>query len=105
MFCSADKVGNYPIQISMLIYPLYADLEIQPLNIVFFFLSLENPDCALSTNGFFYQTLTTRTVQGCFMDEGEKGAVIQRSRLLYHSPHGQRILSWEFNPETHLSLC
>lgn len=24
---------------------------------------------------------------------------------LYHNPHGQRILRWEFNPETHLSLC
>lgn len=39
------------------------------------------------------------------MEEGEKGAVIQRSQLLYHSLHGQRILSWEFKPETHLSLC
>lgn len=78
MFCSADKVGDYHIQISTLIYPPYADLEIQLLNIIFFFLSHENPDCALSTNGFFHQILTTRTTQGHLMKKGEMGVGIHR---------------------------
>lgn len=67
MFCSVDKVGDYPIQIPMLIEPPYVDLEIQLLNTVFSFLSHENTDWAWSTKGCFHQILTIRLAQGCLI--------------------------------------